>query len=720
VAQSFEGVGGSKPVAKVTAMEIRKRIALVFLGVMAFLIVLLLRLGYLQLVQNRWYQERALSQRMRPVPVDAKRGVIYDRNLQKLAVSVSADAVYAVPAEIEDPAAAAQALAPLLDMKPADLEERLTRKQATVWLARKLDTDTARAVRALDLPGIGLVERPQRYYPHGQLAAHVLGIAGIDNQGLEGLEFYYDEYLRGEPGRVVMERDAAGRQIPDGVRRFVPPVDGVNLVLTLDHVIQYAAERELARAVRETGSDYGVFIAMDPKTGGILAMAVYPTYDPNNYSSHPADSRRNIAIVDQYEPGSTFKIVTSSAALDAGVVTPATGFYDPGQIKIGGVTVRCWRAGGHGSQTFTEAVENSCNPVFAELGAERLGGELFYRYIQLFGFGEKTGVDFPGEAKGIVPVPGKIQWGETARWANVGFGQGIGVTPLQLLSAMAAIANGGVRVTPHFLQGILDHNGRLIQEYPMTSTRVLKEETASQMVEILRSVVVNGSGSRAEIPGYRVAGKTGTAQVAEGGRYTDRRVSSFVGFAPADDPRIAAIVVLYHPKGETYGGVIAAPVFKEIVEDALGRMGVPRREDPPPKSQGSVFQRENIRVPNVLNFPKQEAETLLRQAGLRCQFNGEGEIVFEQVPAPGSVVPWGTVVQLLAYDEVAYDAGEERVTVPSVIGLSMREVAARLANAGLRLQVRGSGLAVRQEPAPGTEVPRDYIVTVIFESPAAN
>jgi len=707
-------------VAKLTAMEIRKRIAVVFLAVMVCLIVLLLRLGYLQLVQNRWYQQRALSQRMRPVPVDAKRGVIYDRNLQKLAVSVSADAVYAVPAEVEDPTATAQALAPLLNMTPAELEEKLTRKQATVWIARKLDTDTARAIRALDLPGIGLVERPQRYYPHGQLAAHVLGIAGIDNQGLEGLEFYYDEYLRGEPGRVIVERDAAGREIPDGVRRFVPPVDGVNLVLTIDYVIQYAAERELARAVKETGSDRGVFIAMDPKTGEILAMAVYPSFDPNNYSSYPTENRRNIAVVDQYEPGSTFKIVTASAALDLGVVTPTTGFYDPGHIKIGGVTVRCWRAGGHGALNFTQAVESSCNPVFAELGAERLGGQRFYEYIQRFGFGEKTGIDFPGEAKGMVPVPGKIQFGETARWANVGFGQGIGATPLQMLVAMATIANGGVRVTPHFLKGILDHNGRLIQEYEATQTRVLKEETAAQMVQILRSVVVNGSGSRAEIPGYRVAGKTGTAQVAEGGRYTERRISSFVGFAPADDPRIAAIVVLYYPKGETYGGVIAAPVFKEIIEDALERMGVPRRQEPAPRSQANVFQRQNVRVPNVLNFPRQEAESILRQVGLRYQFSGEGSIVFEQVPAPGTEVPWGTVVQLLAYDEVVLDTGEELVTVPSVLGLSMREVAARLANAGLRLQVHGSGLAVRQEPAAGAEVPRDYVVNVFFASPAAN
>ncbi|NMB46291.1 MAG: PASTA domain-containing protein [Firmicutes bacterium] len=705
---------------RLTAMQVRKRIAVVFLGVMIGIAVLFFRLAYLQVVQNHWYQEKALHQRMRPVPVDAKRGVIYDRNLQKLAVSVSSDAVYAVPAEVENPVQTAQALASLLNTDTAALEERLTKKQATVWLARKLDTETARAIRKADLPGIGLVERPQRYYPHGELAAQVLGIAGIDNQGLEGLEFFYDEYLRGTPGRVVMEKDAAGRQIPDGIRRFVPPVDGANLVLTLDHVIQYAAERELAQAVQETGSDQGVFIAMDPKTGGILALAVYPSYDPNEYGAYPVQNRRNVAIVDQYEPGSTFKIVTASAALDEGVVAPMTRFYDPGHIKIGGVTVRCWRAGGHGSQTFIEAVENSCNPVFAQIGAERLGGERFYKYINLYGFGDQTGIDFPGEAKGIVPVPGKIQWGEVARWANVGFGQGIGVTPLQLLSAMATIANGGMKVVPHFMSEIRDGNGRLIEQYPITATRVLKEETAAEFTQILRSVVVNGSGSRADIPGYRVAGKTGTAQVAEGGRYTEKRVSSFVGFAPADDPRIAALVVLYHPKGQMYGGVIAAPVFQAVVEDGLERLGVPRRQEPAPKLHGNILQQDEISVPNVINFPQREAENILRQAGLKYQLHGEGEIVFDQVPAPGTKVPWGTIVQLLAHDEVVYDAGDERVTVPKVVGLSMREVAAKLAQVGLRLQVYGSGVSVKQDPAPGTTVPAEFIVKVFFESPGSN
>lgn len=699
-------------------MEIRKRIAVLFLGTVVCLGLLGLRLAYLQIIQNEWYRQKALDQRMRPVPVDAKRGIIYDRRHQKLAVSVSADAVYAIPAEITQPAQTAAALAPVLGMDAAALKEKLSKRQASVWIARKLKPEVARKIRELDLPGIGLVERPQRFYPHGKLAAHVLGIAGIDNQGLEGLEYFYDEYLRGTPGRVVTERDATGRQIPAGIHRFIPPVDGADLILTLDHIIQYVAEREIARAVRETGSDRGAFIAMDPKTGGILALAIYPGFDPNDYQSYPAENRRNIVISDQYEPGSTFKIVTSAAALEEGVVTPTTRFFDPGYVKIGGVTVHCWRAGGHGSQTFAEAVENSCNPVFAQLGAERLGGEKFYKYIRAFGFGEETGVDFPGEATGTVPVPGKVRWGEVARWANVGFGQGISVTPLQLVTAAAVIANGGLYVRPHFMQEIRDRYGRVIERYePDIVRRVISEETAEEFARIMRSVVVNGSGKRADIEGYRVAGKTGTAQVAEGGRYSSKRISSFVGFAPVDDPRIVALVVLYHPKGQTYGGVIAAPVFKEVVEDALESMGVPRQKAPEEKPRVNQQGERLVRVPNVLNFPLEEAQAILQRAGLKHEFAGEGTIVFEQVPAPGAAVKWGTVVQLRSHSEVIYTPGDSAVTVPDVLGLNMREAAARLAHAGLRMEVYGSGMAVKQEPAAGEKVAADSLIRVYFEFP---
>ena len=698
--------------------EIRRRIAALFFILMVGFTLLGLRLAYLQIVRNSWYREKALSQRLRPVPVDAKRGVIYDRNYQKLAVSVSADAVYATPSEIKDPEGTAAKLAQVLDLSQEEILSRLTRKQATVWIQRKLDPQTARQVRNLRLPGIGLVERPQRYYPHGELAAHVLGIAGIDNQGLEGLEFFYDEYLRGTPGRVQAERDARGREIPDGIHQFIPPQDGYDLVLTIDHVIQYIAEREIERAVQSTGSERGAFIAMDPKTGEILAWALYPKFDPNNYQDYPATNRRNFAIADMYEPGSTFKIVTGSSALDAGVVTLNTPFFDSGELKIGELRCTVGEQGGHGAQNFVTATENSCNPVFAILGAELLGAEKFYEYITKFGFGKPTGVDFPGEAGGLVPVPGQVKFGEVARWANVGFGQGIAVTPLQLLQAAATIANDGVALRPHFVREIRDKDGNLIKSFASQEGRqVLSSDVAKAFAGVMRSVVVNGSGGQAEIEGYRVAGKTGTAQVprTDGRGYGSERISSFVGFAPVDDPKIAGLVVLYHPKGQVYGGVIAAPVFSAVVEDALEHLGVKKRVDRPvsPKTTGTG-ERLSV-VPNVRNYSRSEAEKLLRNAGLRSEVQGSGEIVLDQVPKPSAEVPIGTTVQLITEDWQSQVESRSLVEVPSVIGLSIRDAAGKLTRLGLRLQVTGSGAAVVQVPEAGTLVPEQATVQVKFE-----
>lgn len=703
---------------RLSIVEIRRRIAALFLVLALGLFFLGGRLAYLQVFRNTWFRDKALSQRLRPVPVDAKRGVIYDRNYQKLAISISADAVYAVPAEIEDPERTAALLAPVLDMSKEELQSKLTQRYATVWIKRKLDPETARKVRELKLPGIGLVERPQRFYPHGTLAAHVLGIAGIDNQGLEGLEYQYDEYLRGVPGRIEAERDATGRQIPDGIRQYIPPKDGYDLVLTLDYVIQYVAEREIKKAVEATNSDRGLFIAMDPRTGEILALAIYPTFDPNDYQSYPAANRRNVAVTDQYEPGSTFKIVTGSAALESGVVSLQTPFFDSGEIKIGGVTVHCWKYGGHGAQTFVTATENSCNPVFAILGAELLGPERFYHYIKAFGFGQKTGVDFPGEAVGQVPVPGQIKYGETARWANVGFGQGIAVTPIQLLQAAAAIANDGIVMQPHLVREIRDKQGNVIEKIEPTVVRqVLSKEVANQFAGVMRSVVVNGSGTRAEIEGYRVAGKTGTAQVArkDGRGYGSERISSFVGFAPVDDPKIAALVVLYNPKGQTYGGVIAAPVFAAVVKDALEHMGVEKKIEKAPQPGRAPNGEQLAIVPNVRNYPVSDAKKMVQSQGLRVELQGKGEIVLDQVPSPNAQVPRGTAVQLILEDKIWELEQTPLVEVPNVLGLSVREAIVRLQSVGLKANVLGSGAAKIQVPEAGTLVRDGSIITVEFE-----
>ena len=422
------------------------------------------------------------------------------------------------------------------------------------------------------------MERPQRYYPNGTLAAHVLGITGIDNQGLEGLEYYYDEYLRGTPGRLAAEADAAARLIPGGDAAYQPPIDGYDLVLALDSVIQHIAESEIRRAVEDTGSERGIVLVMNPRTGEILASAVYPCFDPNNYSAYSLETRRNVVVTDQFEPGSTFKVITAGAALELGVVAEESRFLSGPSLQIGGGTIRNWDGRARGDVTFQQALETSDNIVFAQVAVE-MGPERFYPIIRAFGIGSRLGVDFPGEARGSVVAPGEVKFGEEIRWANIGFGQGIALTPLQLITAVSAVANGGVVMRPRFVTEIRDSQGRLVERFePEPLGRALSAATAQRLSALLRSVVVNGGGRQAEIPGYFPAGKTGTAEVPERGRYGDERISSFVGYAPVDDPALAALVILYKPQTEVrYGSVLAAPVFREVMEQSLNHLGVERR-----------------------------------------------------------------------------------------------------------------------------------------------
>ncbi|MDI3280084.1 MAG: penicillin-binding transpeptidase domain-containing protein [Bacillota bacterium] len=635
---------------EVAHLTVKRRIAVLFLGAAAAVLFLWLRLIYLQVFLNPSLTGYALDHRLRPIMVDARRGTIYDRHSQELAVSVSADAVYAVPAEVKNPQETAAVLSKILDLEYGQVLARLTKRSAAEWIKKRLTPEEARAIREAALPGIGLVENPQRFYPNGTLAAQVLGIAGIDNQGLEGLEYQYDRYLRGIPGRVMAERDAAGREIPGGLRQYVPPREGYDLVLTIDRVIQYVAERELRRAMTETKARKGVLIVMDPRTGEILALANEPSYDPNRYNDFPVENRRNYAVTDLYEPGSTFKVITAAAALEERLVTPGRRFYDPGYIVVGGRRIRCWKAGGHGSQNFVEATENSCNVAFATLGLE-LGGERFYKYIKAFGFGEKTGLDFPGEAVGQVHPPDKMT---TVGWANIGFGQGISVTPLQLLTALSAVANDGLLMRPYLVREIRERSGKVIERRePQPLRQVISREAARELRRILRSVVVNGSGRRAEVPGYRAAGKTGTAQIAEGGIYSRTKVvASFAGFAPFDEPVVAILVALYEPQTPvTYGGVLAAPVFQAVLGDVMAYLKVPPRlETPPPPGRGPHGEELAV-VPNARSLFRAEAEQVVTKAKLRFRFTGHGQVVIDQTPKPGAQVPVGTLVLLHTADE---------------------------------------------------------------------
>ncbi len=640
---------------KLSQLVVRRRVAAIFFLAAGCLFFLAGRLFWVQVVRNSFLTSHALEQRLHPVPIDPRRGTIYDRNGEKLAVSISADAVYVVPAEIardrrkaqENAELVARRLAQLLHLEgqEQDILAKARRRSSSEWIKKKVPPDQARAVRQADLPGVGVVENPQRFYPNHTLAAQVLGIAGIDNQGLEGLEVAYDRYLKGLPGRVEAERDAHGNIIPGGLKRYIPPRDGANLYLTIDKVVQYIAERELAKALRETGAKRGAVLVVRPKTGELLAVANLPAFDPNDFQAYPAQNRRNGAISDTYEPGSTFKIITAATALEEGVTTPERRFFDPGFMRVGSHTINCWLPGGHGSQSFVEGVENSCNTVFGTLGLE-IGEERFYNYIRAFGFGQPTGIDFPGEADGVVHVPGSIA---LVGWVNVGFGQGVTVTPLQLLMAAAAVANEGRLMRPYLVKEIRSATGERLKVVQPTEVRqVISAQTAKELRRILRSVVVNGSGKRADVPGYRPAGKTGTAQVAEAGGYSHNKVvASFVGFAPFDDPEVAVLVALFEPASAvTFGGVIAAPVFQAVVRDTLQHLRVPPVVEPTAGAAGEQGTGELVAVPNARNYPRAEAIAILGQAGLSFGFVGEGGVVVDQVPKPGARVAKGTRVVL--------------------------------------------------------------------------
>lgn len=708
-------------------MRIRRRVAALFLIATACMFFLALRLAYLQVVQADHLKSLALEQRLRPVPLLAERGKIYDRNMNVLAASMSFEAAYAVPIEVDDPHGTAEQLAPVLGVDVDWLVERLQRRRAVEWLKLRLTPDQADAVRRLGLPGIGVQERPLRFYPNNELAAAVIGFAGIDNQGLEGVEAYYDRFLKGEDGMVVRERDAAGRAIPGGIERRIEPTDGFDLVLTIDKYIQYIAERELERGVLEADADWGVFVGVNPKTGEVLAMANYPSFNPNEYAQYPPETWRNRAVVGYYEPGSTFKIITAAAALETGVATLDSVFVDPVTLEIGGGRVSCWRPGGHGRQTFVEAMQNSCNPIFSIL-AEKMTASRFHKYVTAFGFGSRTGIDFPGESPGAVPGPDA----RLLTWANVGFGQGVGTTALQMVMAVSAVANGGELLRPYLVKRVLDAEGRVIEERgPEVVRRVISQKTAEDLRQVLRSVVENGSGRQAEIPGYAVAGKTGTAQIASptGGYLSGPKsnMASFVAFAPVEDPVFAGIVMLYKVGREpSYGGLWAAPVFGRIAAQVLDYLGVPRREVAPEENDSLV------RVPNVINLDLGDAEEILLAHGLRVVVEGElahhvdghdhdpfsalhGHFILDQTPPPGTRVAPGTRVVLTLYEEA--QRGFERVVVPNLLGRSMKDAATHLAVLGLRIEIEGTGFAVAQDPLPGVEVTEGSIVSVRFAPP---
>lgn len=628
---------------RMSSALIAKRILIMFVIISVGVLALLGRLVYVQILQNEFYQTGAMKQRLQTVPVDARRGTIYDRNGIVLALSVSANAVYAIPAEVLNKENTAQELAEMLDLDYDSILKRLNKNTASEWIKKRVSNEEALEIHKAKLPGIGIVDNPERFYPYGSVAPQVLGIVGIDNQGLEGIELYYDQYLRGAKGEVVFERDALGKIIEDGITGYKPGSDGADLVLTLDFYIQKIAEKEVKRAALETASRLALIVIINPKTGEILANAIYPSYDIENYNDYPIENRRNIVVTDTYEPGSTFKAITVAAALDSGVATLNTHFFDPGFIRVSGWTIRCWHRGGHGPQSFIETLENSCNPFYAKLGVD-LGGDRFYHYLKLFNLGDKMGVDFPGEAPGTVRPPSdKIP---LVTWANIGFGQGLTCTPLQLLAGFSTIANDGVFMVPHYVKEIRTE-AEIIQPNIPEPKSIIPVEVANMTSKALRSAIANGSGKKADVPGYAVAGKTGTAQVVEFGRYShSKTVTSFAGYAPEDDPEIAGLIVLWEPQGAFYGGIIASPIFARLIEQIMPYLGIK------PKSIKEIDKKSAVVIPDVLGKSVKDAIDLIRTYGLEPEVVGEGNKIVGQVPAAHAQVVRGTKV--LIYTDLDY------------------------------------------------------------------
>lgn len=537
-----------------------------------WLAVVGVRAGYWQIYRGEWLQDQAESQVKETLTIRGKRGTIYDARHQAMAVSIETLSVAAYPGRIKDKAKAASRLAKAMGMNRRTIRRKLTSGRHFVWLQRKAMPKVVNAVRALEMPGVDFIPEHKRFYPNTTLAAQVLGFTGIDDHGLEGVEFFYDRELKGGEQTVTILKDALGRGF-EADRLATPQQVGNNLVLTLDRHIQYIAEQALAEAVKKYKARSGMALVMDPQTGALLAVAHIPVFNPNTYRKYNRSVWRNRAITDPFEPGSTMKIFSVAAALETGKLGPSTIFYcENGTYTIGGHAVH--DTSSHGWLSVQQIVKYSSNIGAVKL-VERIGGHSLFDGLKAFGFGQRTHIDSPGESPGALS--------NYKRWTSVdtgaiAFGQGVSVTALQLITAVSAMANDGLMMKPYIVQAVTDPNGRLLRNIePQAVRQAVTVETARTVRRIMRTVISpGGTGMEAALDGYDVCGKTGTAQkIDKDGRYAPHKyVASFVGFAPAQQPALAVLVVVDEPKGIYYGGIVAAPVFKKIIKESLGYLNI--------------------------------------------------------------------------------------------------------------------------------------------------
>ncbi len=628
--------------------SIHTRIKIIILITIFLFIVIMGKVFYIQVIDYKKLNGYATSLWSRNLPLAANRGIIYDRNGVELAGNITTTSLVLIPNQITDKEAVAKDLAYILKVDYKEMYRHVSKKTSIERVhpeGRNLSYEIADKINDLGYDGVYLVKEAKRFYKYDTLLSHTIGFVGIDNQGLSGLELIYDDYLTGSDGSIKYFSDAKGNSLSMS-QIYEQPQSGVNMTLTINFGIQEALERELDNAVSKYNPDQALGIVMNPKTGEILALSSRPNFSPSKYQNYTVEEiNRNLPIWMTYEPGSTFKIITLAASLEEKIVDlDKDSFFDGGSITVGGATLHCWKHGGHGQETYLEVVENSCNPGFVNLGL-KLGKDTLFNYIDLFGFGKKTGVDLNGEASGILFSRDKIGDLELATTA---FGQGVSVTPIQQITAVSAAINGGILYKPFIVKSLNEPetNSVILENKPTIVRKVLSVDTSAKVRYALESVVARGTGHNAYIGGYRVGGKTGTAQKAVNGSYlSGNYITSFIGFLPADDPEVIVYVAVDNAKGITqYGGTIAAPIAKSVLQSAIDILDIKRRDNAIEREY-MYLDKQYYEVPNVVGMSVSEATKLLKN--FKVEYSGSGNVVTYQSPSSKEFVYEGETIRLL-------------------------------------------------------------------------
>ncbi len=648
-----------------------QRIMVAFLIVSFLMFVMFARMAWIKIVKADEYRDMAINQQKSHIQLEAKRGSIYDRNKNELVASAKCFYLYIRTAAFKDSYKGSKRtqiiskLAKAIGESEEYVKNRVTSNVPVLRLGSYYDTDQIKAIRKLKVQGLDVTTGTRRHYPLGSFAASVLGSVTLENSGRSGLELQYDDYLSGVAGKWIKTTDVNGDAITYGDDKKYGAQDGLSLVLTIDEILQHHLENAVAQGMKETKADRIMAVAMNPKSGEILAMVNTPTFDPNN-ASMPTDPEakkafekmsdqeqtdylsklwRNPVISDTYEPGSVFKLITTASAIEEGIATPNSVFYCAGYEMVAGVRISCWSPAPHGSLTLKDAIGVSCNPVQMKLAAS-LGKDKYYDYLDMFGITRQTGVDMPGEA--ISQVLNKENVGPV-ELATMSFGQGIAVTPMQMVTAISAIGNDGVLMKPHIVKKLIDSSGKVVKEFkPQAIRKVISSKPAKDMCEMMEAEVSTGGGGTAKIPGMRVGGKTGTSEKAIDGKYTNRTDASFVCMAPMDDPKIALLVVVDYPKNTPYGATAAGPIAKNFLENALQYLGVSRVYS---EDEVQMVRENTISVPSVIGKAYEDATGVIKGAGLEAKLdsgdpNDKGLVVLDQNPKPGKNARKGEVVHL--------------------------------------------------------------------------